>query len=239
MRLTSPRLRACFAVMLLMCVSWVAQASPQVQTIWQLLDYIAVDYGAAVQDGQVVSEMEFQEMQEFSATVRERLAQLPEHPARDGLVARAGDLEQAISAKSAPAEVDRQARALADALLQAYPVPRGPETTPDLAGAPAPYQQTSASCHGPTRHGDGPAAAGPRPARRAPAVPRDVRERPRPPRPRRRPGRGRARAAADRLHRRRARAPAQRVRAAPGDHPGPGRHVHGQLRAPVGRTALG
>src|SRR5690606_2109639 len=160
MRLTSPRLRACLAVMLLMCVGWVAQASPQVQTIWQLLDYIAVDYGAAVQDGEVVSDMEFQEMQEFSATVRERLAQLPAHPARDGLVARAGELEQAISAKAAPAEVDRQARALADALLQAYPVPRGPETTPDLAGAPALYQQLCASCHGPTGHGDGPAAAG-------------------------------------------------------------------------------
>src|SRR5690606_41810902 len=110
MRLTSSRLRACLAVMLLMCVGWVAQASPQVQTIWQLLDYIAVDYGAAVQDGQGVSEMEFQEMQEVSATVRARLAQLPEHPARDGLVARAGEREPAISAPAAPAEVERHAR---------------------------------------------------------------------------------------------------------------------------------
>ena len=36
------------------------------QTVWRLLDYLAVDYSGAVQDGKVVSEAEYKEMVEFS-----------------------------------------------------------------------------------------------------------------------------------------------------------------------------
>jgi len=160
MRPSPLRLRRSLSVFVLLLAAWVAQAAPpQVQPIWQLLDYIAVDYAAAVQDGQVVNAMEFQEMEEFSATVRERLAQLPEHPARDGLVEQAAALQAAISDKAAPEAIDRQARALAEALLVAYPVPRGPAAAPDLTHAAALYQQHCAACHGTTGAGDGPAGA--------------------------------------------------------------------------------
>ena len=169
------RLIRCLTVAALLCAIGIAhaaqaQASPrqaasrqvasqQVQTVWQLLDYIAVDYGAAVQGGQVASASEFQEMQEFSGTVRERLSQLPDHPSRANLVARARTLEDAIQAKAEPQAIDAQARALAEALLQAYPVPRGPGQAPDLAAAAALYQSNCASCHGATGAGDGPVAA--------------------------------------------------------------------------------
>ena len=33
--------------------------------LWQLLDYLAVDYGGAVRDGKVISASEYAEMQEF------------------------------------------------------------------------------------------------------------------------------------------------------------------------------
>src|SRR3546814_4539303 len=49
---------------------------------------------------------------------------------------------------------------LAEALLKAYPVPRGPDHAPDLSGAAALYQQNCASCHGATGAGDGPVSAG-------------------------------------------------------------------------------
>src|SRR5690606_40725241 len=107
-----------------------------------------------------VSELEYNEMIEFSATVREGLAELPEHPSGPALDAQAAALQEAIAAKAAPAEVERQARALAEALLEAYPVPRGPDHVPDLAGAAALYQQNCASCHGATGGGDGPISAG-------------------------------------------------------------------------------
>src|SRR5690606_41872392 len=95
---------------LLLVLAMAAKANPQVQQLWQLLDYIAVDYSAAVQDGQVVSELEYGEMQEFSATVREGLAALPAGPAQAQLIEQAGALQQAIAAEAARAEVDRQAR---------------------------------------------------------------------------------------------------------------------------------
>ncbi|MFC7300330.1 FTR1 family protein [Cognatiluteimonas weifangensis] len=137
--------------------AFAARANPQAQMLWQLLDYIAVDYPGAVRDGKVISAIEYQEMQEFSATVGERLAQLPAHPARSGLQTEAAALQAAVAAKAAPAEVERLARALADDLLRAYPVPRAPDRVPDLAGAAALYQQHCASCHGATGAGDGPA----------------------------------------------------------------------------------
>jgi len=142
---------------LLLVAALAARANPQVQQLWQLLDYIAVDYGAAVQDGAVVSDMEYAEMQEFSATVSERLRELPAEPAQSGLVQQAEALRKAIASKAEADAVDRQARALAEALLQAYPVPRGPEQVPTLAHAAALYQQHCASCHGANGAGDGPA----------------------------------------------------------------------------------
>ncbi|MFC3715859.1 FTR1 family protein [Luteimonas soli] len=148
------------SMLLLLAVAGAAFANPQAQTLWRLLDYIAVDYPAAVSDGKVVSELEYGEMTEFSATVREGLAQLPAHPSAPALDAQAGALQDAIAAKASPTEVERQARALAEALLEAYPVPRGPDHVPDLSAAAALYQQNCASCHGATGAGDGPISAG-------------------------------------------------------------------------------
>lgn len=153
----TPRLLFAFLLLVATCI---AHANPQVQTIWRLLDYVAVDYPEAVRDGTVVNQLEYDEMQEFSATVRERLAQLPAHPATEQLAAQAVALEAAIAAKAAPADVESKARELAEALLQAYPVPRAPDRVPDLAGAAALYQQNCASCHGATGAGDGAAGAG-------------------------------------------------------------------------------
>src|SRR5688572_10970515 len=104
-----------------------------VQTTWRLLDYIAVDYPGAVQDGRIVSQLEYDEMREFSASVAQRLAALPEHPQRVALVAGAEALQQAIARRAPPPEVDRRARALAAQLLAAYPVPLAPAAAPDLA----------------------------------------------------------------------------------------------------------
>jgi high-affinity iron transporter len=136
-----------------------ARANPQAQTLWQLLDYIAVDYPGAVRDGKVISDLEYAEMREFSGSVAERLPQLPAHPARDSLEAQAAALQEAVATKAAPADVERLARALADDLLKAYPMPIAPATVPDLAGAAALYQQNCAACHGATGAGDGPAGA--------------------------------------------------------------------------------
>lgn len=148
------------AALVLIAASFAAQANPQAQMLWKLLDYIAVDYPGAIQHGSVVSELEYTEMREFSATVAERMAQLPVHPSRPALIVEAHALQAAVGAKADPAEIERLARTLADNLLAAYPIPRAPASVPDLAHADALYQQHCASCHGATGAGDGPAGVG-------------------------------------------------------------------------------
>lgn len=136
-----------------------AQTAPA-QTVWRLLDYIAVDYAGAVANGRVVNEAEYVEMVEFSASVRQRLGELPQTKARASLLQQATELESAIAAKSAPAEVATSARQLGGALLAAYPVPLAPSIAPDLNQGAALYKQNCASCHGGDGDGRGPAARG-------------------------------------------------------------------------------
>ncbi|HEV2044865.1 MAG TPA: FTR1 family protein [Sphingomicrobium sp.] len=151
-------------LLLTFALAWLAAAPVQaaapageVQTSWRLLDYIAVDYREAVSAGRIVNPAEYQEMTEFSASVGERLAQLPAHPAKSGLIADSAALRSAIAAKDAPQAVAQRARRLADALLAAYPVPMAPARTPDPARGAALYAENCASCHG--AKGEGPSAA--------------------------------------------------------------------------------
>src|SRR5690349_12822724 len=125
-----------------------AAQNAEVQTTWRLLDYVAVDYREAVRGGRVVNEAEYKEMSEFTASVRERLAALPEKPAKAGLVAGASALQASVARKADPADIEKQARGLGARLIAAYPVPLAPRRMPDLARGQALYAQNCASCHG-------------------------------------------------------------------------------------------
>jgi high-affinity iron transporter len=131
----------------------------QVRQLWQLIDYVAVDYGGAVVDGQVTNAGEFQEMTEFTATIRERVDSLPSRDGRELLVQQSQALQTAVSEHAAANEVAKLAHGLANQLLSIYPVPIAPKTVPDLARGAALYQESCVACHGATGHGDGPAAA--------------------------------------------------------------------------------
>ena len=139
---------------LLLCLFAMLGAAPaaaqdtEVQTTWRLLDYVAVDYREAVRDGRVVNDGEYKEMAEFTASVRQRLAALPDKPAKAGLVAGAADLQAAVAGKAAPTEIEKRARGLAARLIAAYPVPLAPRLMPDLARGQALYAENCASCHG-------------------------------------------------------------------------------------------
>ena len=113
-------LRTLFGALLLIAAA--ASANAQVapaQTIWRLLDYMAVDYGGAVAGGRVINPVEYKEMVEFAGSVRSRMAALPEGPARDALVRDADALGAAIAAKADPKIVGASAKRLAAVLLVA------------------------------------------------------------------------------------------------------------------------
>jgi high-affinity iron transporter len=139
-------------------------STASVETTWRLLDYIAVDYAAAVQDGRVISQAEFDEMLEFSATAADSIGALSEAPGLQELKDGARMLSTAIQAKAAPTAVSDQARALAAALVRVYPILLAPDSAPIFANGKVQYAQLCASCHGATGGGDGPASAGLDPA---------------------------------------------------------------------------
>ena len=132
-------------------------AMTSVPQTWQMLDYLATDYAGAVKSGAVISTSEYAEMREFTATARSRITALPPTVATPALLQQADALVASVDAKATPAQVATQAHALADALLQAYPVPTAPEHAPDLTRGTTLYQTQCAACRGATGHGDGPA----------------------------------------------------------------------------------
>ncbi|RYF00930.1 MAG: iron permease, partial [Oxalobacteraceae bacterium] len=80
-------------------------AEADVRRVWQMLDYLAVDYGGAVKDGAVASASEYEEMREFSKSSRARLADLAPHAERAVLMSEADRLVAAVDAKEDPTQV--------------------------------------------------------------------------------------------------------------------------------------
>ena len=148
------------AILFMLSSGLVARADPtDVQTVWRLLDYIAVDYGGAVSDGQIKSASEYAEMTEFAALLSTRIAALPPTLAREQLVDGAKRLQASIAHKDPPQQVADFAHDLAADLLKAYPIPLAPAKTPDVTRGAALFAQNCASCHGITGDGHGPDAA--------------------------------------------------------------------------------
>lgn len=139
-----------------------AGSDPQAKArqLWQLLDYLAVDYGGAVSDGSVTSASEYAEMQEFALTAQHQLDELPATAAKAAMRQRAAQLRDAVAAKAEATAVAQLAHALADDVQKAYPFPMAPAAVPDLPRGASLYQQQCAACHGASGHGDGPSAAG-------------------------------------------------------------------------------
>ncbi|MES2318856.1 MAG: cytochrome c/FTR1 family iron permease [Pseudomonadota bacterium] len=141
-----------------------APVDQRAKQVWQLLDYIAVDYGSAVKDGAVVSKDEYAEMMEFASAAARQLGELPAGAAAASLRAQAQKLQQLIAQKADPELVGTQARQLAKALLLAYPVTMAPKASPDLTLGARLYQNQCSACHGATGRADGPLAASLNPA---------------------------------------------------------------------------
>ncbi|WP_354687863.1 cytochrome c/FTR1 family iron permease [Cupriavidus necator] len=127
--------------------------------IWQLLDYVAVDYGGAVANGAVLKESEYAEMQEFAATAERQLSELPSQAGKETLLQQAAELRGAVANKADPAAVARLAHALSGAVQKTYPFPVVPAAMPDLARGAQLFQAQCAACHGPQGRGDGSLAA--------------------------------------------------------------------------------
>lgn len=128
-----------------------------VKRVWQILDYLAVDYPGAVKDGKVISQSEYGEMREFAQTARGKIAALEAKAGQPALVTQAAELEAAIDARADPTKVAALAKSLGSRLLATYPVPLSPARVPDVQLGAKLYAANCAGCHGVSGNGDGPA----------------------------------------------------------------------------------
>ena len=153
-------LRLLLVAFALMAAPSTASAAPSdVQTTWQMLNYMSVDYSGAVANGKVVSQSEYSEMREFAGAVRQQIAGLPPSSAKAELLAKAGQFVAAVDRKEAPDQIRSLADDLGNGLLKAYPVALAPAQVPDLAHGAKLFNQTCASCHGEKGDAKTPAAA--------------------------------------------------------------------------------
>lgn len=125
---------------------------------WQMLDYLAVDYAEAIEDGVIIDDAEYEEMLEFSATSLAFIQQLPEREGKTQLVALAQHVVELVEQKADTAVVKKQGQDLAVMLLEIYPIPTAPTQAPNLILGEQVYQLHCASCHGVSGDADGPLA---------------------------------------------------------------------------------
>lgn len=134
-------------------------APADARQLWQLIDYVAVDYAGAVEGGKVVSESEYAEMLDFTENAAKQLQVLPAHDAKPQVVEAIAALRAAVERKAAGTEVAALAHRANALLLAAYPIPVAPKTLPDLDRGRTLYATQCAACHGAAGRGDGELAA--------------------------------------------------------------------------------
>jgi high-affinity iron transporter len=148
-----------------------AFADDEARRLVALLDYLGSDYKNAVQDGKIVNQDEFTEMQEFSKRTLELHKQLKETDKADkaGIEPSLQSLANQIENKADPKAVAELANDAKQKLIATYNIVPYPKQLPSLASGKAIYSENCAQCHGETGKGDGPSRATMNPKNPVPA----------------------------------------------------------------------
>jgi high-affinity iron transporter len=135
-----------------------AFADDEAKRLVALLDYLGSDYKNAVQDGKIVNQNEFAEMQEFSKRSLDLLKQLNEAEKADkaGVEPTIKSLATQIGNKADPKAVAELANSAKQKLIATYNIVPYPKQLPSLASGKTIYLENCAQCHGEAGKGDGP-----------------------------------------------------------------------------------
>src|SRR3990170_4878003 len=144
-----PRI-AVLTLLALLSIAQPVSAQDQAKRLVALLDYLGSDYKNAVQDGKIVSEDEFQEMQEFAKRSRELLDALKasDRADRAGIEPIVKALENHIDNKADPKRVSELAASAKEKLLTTYKIVPYPKQLPSLADGKQIFRENCAQCHG-------------------------------------------------------------------------------------------
>ena len=125
-----------------------------------LLDYLAVDYGGAVQNGKVLSLSEYKEQQEFVKKTVELSQTLPGIKSSPEVQSLIQNLNGLIQSKADPEKVAGLARQTQAKVIALVQLPVAPDKWPNLISGRQIFQSTCSKCHGMEGRGDGPSAPG-------------------------------------------------------------------------------
>jgi high-affinity iron transporter len=135
-----------------------AAGASDAQRLVALLDYVAADYGGAVQDGRVVSADEYAEQAHFIADARQIAHELL-RSADDPLLRQVDAVAAHVAAKAPAEQVAAACRAAREAAMVRFALPTAPLSRPRLDRARSLYAQGCAACHGEAGDARTPAAA--------------------------------------------------------------------------------
>jgi high-affinity iron transporter len=132
-----------------------ADDAGQARMMVHLLDYIAVDYSMAVNNGVVISEAEYGEMQEFANTIEGIAAKAPAQVKSDVAL-----LKELIATKASIDKVSSVANSIKQKVISSYNLQVAPKRFPSLENGAKLFALHCGACHGKTGLGDGILAAG-------------------------------------------------------------------------------
>jgi len=120
-----------------------------------LLQYLATDYGAAVESGQIISEFEYQEMLDFSQILLEESRQLE---APQEILTQLEKIRRLIEEKREWDEVRGLTQILLPLFSEHLNVISYPSVAPNLSRGQSLYEENCSKCHGLEGDGKGPSA---------------------------------------------------------------------------------
>ena len=146
------------AVLAFLLIAYPAAAQDQAKRLVALLDYLGSDYKNAVQDGKVINQDEYGEMQEFAKRSLDLFTQLKELDKADkaGVESSLKTLAGQVDSKADPKTIAELANTAKDKLIVAYNIVPYPRRLPSLASGKRIYDENCTQCHGATGKGDGP-----------------------------------------------------------------------------------
>jgi high-affinity iron transporter len=136
-------------------------ASRVAERLVAVLDYVASDYGGAVENGSVVRFQEYEEQIAMVASARRLAGELPGFPAAD-----LDALDAAVRAKAPAADVAALCGRVRARAIETYKISTAPAIRPSFERGAAIFRASCVECHGPEGRGDGKRAAelNPKPA---------------------------------------------------------------------------
>lgn len=120
-----------------------------------LLDYLAHDYGGAVEHGKVISVGEYAEQKEFAQKIYELAETLPEIKKDKKTFDKIIKLKMLIDSKSEAVDVAFAARDIQKDLIIVTKIILSPTDQPSISNGKLLFQQNCTSCHGQNGLGDG------------------------------------------------------------------------------------